>query len=43
MERKFPVGVPETFSKEVRDWKYLSKGVKASFPEGSHQLWQAFQ
>ena len=43
MEGKFQGGVRETFSKGVRDWNYLSKGVKASFPEGSYKLGHAFQ
>ena len=41
MKGKFPSGVPETFSKRV---SYLSKGSgKASFPDGSYELGQAFQ
>ena len=31
MERKFPEGVPETFSKGVKDQNYISKWVRASF------------
>ena len=43
MEGKFPGSVSETFSKGVRDWNYLFKGARKSFPEGSYQLAQAFQ
>ena len=43
MEGKFQGGVWETFSKGVRDLNYLSKGVRASFPEGSYKLGRAFQ
>ena len=40
MERKFPGGVTGTFSKGFKDQNYLSKGVRANFPEGSHQVFQ---
>ena len=42
MKGEFPRGVPETFSKGVKDHNYISKGVRASFPKGSYQSGQAF-
>ena len=43
MEGKFHGGLPETFSKGVKDKNFISKGVRASFLKGSYQLREAFQ